>query len=394
MVTARRYGYIGWPRYPTPNPRARVLWNAIFKLPAGRLLTALRAFPSFPGPALRASLWALAEPLAALAITLPEVLRFDLESASLQLDYLSPGEHCPRVGVVVVHHQQPELLAACLRSLQAIDYPNLDTVVVDSGSDAARHERLCSQFPRLDWVLSTENVGYSGGNNLGIARLLDRGCEYLLLLNADTECCAPDFVRRLVRFLDLNPRVALAGPRVYLRRPGEVQNTILRYPSLFRNVVDWFGFRLFPALYRRSGDRVRPAEMLNGVCVMLRAAAIRQVGAFDPHYFMYVEDADLGLRLRRSGWQLAYVPIDSIIHHQKETGYELDSPVSLLIRRNAVYFLRKHHRQAQAWGLAAANLILSVARACASTSAQTFRNRLAFSRALWREFRTVLRAAE
>jgi GT2 family glycosyltransferase len=194
----------------------------------------------------------------------------------------------------------------------------------------------------------------------------------------------------MVRFLELNPRVALAGPRVHLRRQGVVQNTVLRYPSLFRNVLDWMGYRLFPARYQRCGDRVRSAEMLNGVCVMLRAEAIRQVGAFDPQFFMYVEDADLGLRLRRAGWQLAYVPFDSVIHHQPESGYEMDSPVSLLIRRNAVYFLRKHHRTAQAWGLAAANLILALLRSCATLSPDRFRRRLRFCGLLWREFRAVL----
>ena len=162
------------------------------------------------------------------------------------------------------------------------------------------------------------------------------------------------------------------------------------FRSLFRNIIDWFGFRLFPALYERSAGRVRAAEMLNGVCVMLRAEAIREVGAFDQHFFMYVEDADLGLRLRKAGWQLAYVPIDSIVHLQKTTDYDLFSRTSLLLRRNSVYFLQKHRRPVQACTLAAANLALMLLRACAATSAEEFRRRFSFLRALWRELRDVL----
>ncbi len=384
LVIGRRYGYLGWPRYATRHPRARVLWSALVALPAGRFLEALR------GRSLRAALWAAAEPLAALTRAVPQILALDLESAALQMDYLNLSDRLPPLGVVIVHYKQPELLVRCVESLRFSDYPALRIIVVDSASDPASLERLQARLPGVEWIASADNVGYTGGNNLGLARAMESGCEQILLLNADTECIAPDFLRRLARFLERNPRVALAGPRVYLRSPGEVQNTVLRYPSLYRNLLDWAGYRLFPRRYQRSGDRVRAAEMLNGVCVLLRAAAVRQVGAFDPRFFMYVEDADLALRLRRAGWQVAYVPVDSIVHHQKDEGYDLYGEVSLLIRRNAVYFLRKHGRRAQAWGLAAANLLLALFRACATASGGEFRRRLAFFQALRREFRVAL----
>jgi GT2 family glycosyltransferase len=392
-VTARRYGYFGWPRYATRHPRARAIWKAVVKLPAGRLLSALRAFPSHPIPALRAAAWALAEPFVALFRAVPPLLSFDLDSAALYYDYLDLQPATARVGVVIVHYQQPDLLDGCLRSFQQVTTPPLDLIVVDNGGDAAAVERLRAAWPAVDWIAAETNTGYTGGNNLGIARALEGGCEYVLLVNADTECIEPGFVGRLVRFLELNPDVALAGPRVYLRRRGEIQNTILRYPALFRQLVDWFGYRLFPAGYERSGGKVRSVEMLNGVCILLRASALRQVGAFDPRYFMYIEDADLALRLRQAGWRLAYVPVDSVIHHQKESGYDLEGEVSLLLRRNAVYFLQKHHRRAQAWGLAAANLLLAVARTVVALPSPSFERRKAFCGALWREFRAVLGAS-
>jgi hypothetical protein len=356
-------------------------------MPAGRFLAALRQ------GSLRPALWAAAEPFAALLRAVPEILTFDLDSASFQLDHLGLTKHLPRLAVVIVHYRQPDLLDRCIGSLRACQYPDLHLIVVDSASGPEALGRLQARISGVDWIPSPDNVGYTGGNNLGIARAMELGCDYMLLLNADTECIAPDFPARLVRFLELNPRVAVAGPRVYLRRQGKVQNTVLRYPSFARQFLDWFGFRLFPGWYQRSGESVREAEMLNGVCVLLRAEALRQVGLFDPRFFMYIEDADLGVRLRRAGWQVAYVPVDSIIHHQKEMGYELDGQVSLLLRRNSVLFLRKHHRAVEAWMLAAANLGLALVRACASTSVPEFRRRLGFARRLGEEFRKVLLAA-
>jgi len=391
MVTARRYGYLAWPQYPTRHPRGRVLWNAVVKLPAGRLLAALRAIGSHPGQALRAAAWALAEPLLAVWRVTPEVLRFDLESAAFHLDFLDLDVQRPPVAVVVVSHKEnPELLLRCLRSLGGVDYPGLRLIVVASEALEESIEPLRREAPGVEWIVVRQNLGYTEGNNRGILRALACGCEFVLVLNPDTECIAPDFITQLVRFLELNPKVAVVGPRVFLRRPGEVQNTILRYPSPLRSLADWFGFRLFPHRYERSGSRLRNVEMINGVCVMLRGAALRQVGMFDPRFFMYVEDADLGLRLRQAGWQLAYLPIDSILHHQKEQGYDLYGWVSLMLRRNSVYFLRKHRRPAQAFCLAGANLVLALLRACGTTSAAEFRRRFRFWRALWWELRGVL----
>lgn len=390
MVTGRRYGYLAWPSFPTRHPRGRVLRNAVIVLPMGRLLAALRAFGRWPAQALRAAVWAVIEPVVALWHVVPQLLRFDLDSAAFHMDFLDLAPRAAKVALVVVNYKQPEHLVRCIESFQRADYPGLRLIVVESAAEPAALEALQKRLPGVDWIAAAENVGYTGGNNLGIRRALELGCDYILLANADTECIAPDFIRRLVAFCELNLRVALAGPRVQLRERGRVQNTVLEYPSLWRGFVNWFGFRLFPEKYMRSGGEVRRAEMLNGVCVLLRAEAVRRVGAFDPWYFMYIEDADLGLRLRRAGWEVAYAPIDSILHHQPEPGYEMDSRVSLLLRRNSVYFLQKHHRPIQAWALAVANLAVAFGRACATTSAETFRRRFDFFCALWRVFRRLL----
>ncbi len=390
MLTAKRYGYLGWPCFPTRHPRARTIWNALVALPIGRLQSALRAFRRHSAPALRACLRAVAEPWVALWIAVPELLRFDLESAAFLVDYLDLPARFLRVGVVIVNHRQPDQAIRCIRSFPPDTYPDLKWIVVENEAEPLQVEQLRRELPGVEWQVSHENLGYTGGNNLGIRRALELGCEYILIMNDDTECMAPDFIRRLVSFMELNPRAALAGPRVHFRRKGQVQNTVLHYPSLTRSLLNWFGFRLFPRHYHLSGDSVRQVEMLNGVCVMLRATAIRQVGAFDPRFFMYIEDADIGLRLRQAGWQLAYVPFDSIVHLQRETGYDLYGWASLLLRRNSVYFLQKHHRPGQAWAVATINMLLALLRSCATTSAKEFKRRLAFSRALWHELRAVL----
>ncbi|HYM09313.1 MAG TPA: glycosyltransferase family 2 protein, partial [Bryobacterales bacterium] len=191
MVTARRYGYFGWPASPTRHPRAGAIWNAVVKLPAGRFLSALRALRSHPEEAFRAALRALAEPAAALWLVVPELLRFDLESAAFRMDYLALPAAAPRVGAVIVNTRQPEQLVHCIRSFQAADYPDLRWIPVANWAQQAEVERLQVQLPGLEWVVTGENLGYTGANNLGIQRALDLGCEYILVMNDDIECIAP-----------------------------------------------------------------------------------------------------------------------------------------------------------------------------------------------------------
>ena len=110
MTVARRYGYLGWSRYRTRHPRGRVLWSALVALPAGHLLSALRAFPSWPLQSLCAGLWALAEPFLALWFAVPELLRFNLDSAALHVDSLELAASPARVALVVLNYRQPDLL--------------------------------------------------------------------------------------------------------------------------------------------------------------------------------------------------------------------------------------------------------------------------------------------
>jgi GT2 family glycosyltransferase len=294
----------------------------------------------------------------------------------------------PKVAIIVVTHREPFEAVRCVHSLKALDYPNYHIIVIHNETTPGEALQWADQVPAAQWVPSTKNLGYTGGNNLGITMAVRADCEYILVLNDDTECRNHGFLSAMVGVMESQPEAGLIGPRVYLR--GNVQNTVLRYPSFLRNVIDWVRYRIFPSHYERSGEKIIEAEMLNGVCILLRRRAIETVGMFDDRMFIYVEDADLGFRMRRAGWKVLYVPIDSIDHLQKETGYDLFGWASLLIRRNAVYFLKKHGFQIQAWSLALANLCLTAARIAGSRSRSEFRRRLGFLQELTQQLAAVL----
>jgi GT2 family glycosyltransferase len=288
----------------------------------------------------------------------------------------------PAVGVVVVNFRTPDLTLACAESLRGLDYPNCKLLVVDNASGDDSAAKFVAALPAQELLVAPSNGGYTAGNNLGVAEMLRRGCEYILVLNPDTIVVNHQFVSELVEHLEANPTIGAVGPRVFLRRHGNVQNTVLRFPWVWRRAVDWVKIRLFGSPIR-SRDEALDAEVLNGVCVLFRASALKDVGLFDERTFAYIEDVDWAYRAERRGWKRSYLPIDSVVHLQKESGYERGGTVDYLLKRNTLYFLMKSRRWIQAAGYTAATMAMATLQSAKSGSLAWSRRLGAAYFALW-----------
>lgn len=267
----------------------------------------------------------------------------------------------PRIAVVVVNYRTAEQTIACVQSLHGLHYSPFEIIVVDNDSRDGSAERFERELSSTRTLRAAGNGGYTAGNNLGIAEALLSGAEYVMVVNPDTVVANPDFLAPLVRYAETNPNVGAIGPRVFLRSPDQVQNTVLRFPWLHRRIIDAAVHRL-AGRPLRSGAVPRQVEVLNGVCVLFRADALRDVGLFDARTFAYIEDVDWAWRACRRGWSCVYLPVDSIVHEQKVSGYERGGNVEFLLKRNTLYFLLKTRRYLQAAGYSTATLLLAVTR--------------------------------
>jgi len=288
----------------------------------------------------------------------------------------------PSVYVIVLTYNIREVVRRCLQSLRGLTYPNHHVVVVDNASKDGTEAMLREEFPEMTTIQTGGNLGYTGGNNRGIEYALAQGADYVLVINPDTVLANPGFIEEMVAYAEARPDVGIAGPRVFLREAGVVQNTILYPPGLWRNIVHFFRYRLNPSFGDLSGDEVAEAEVLNGVCLLIRSACLRQIGLFDENIFIYIEDADMDHRAHGHGWRVLYLPVDSIIHQQKHEGYDMTSTVSFLLKRNSVYYLCKIGKRFDAWGYAILSLLLLVGRGVATFSLKGFAEYLRFSRKL------------
>lgn len=296
----------------------------------------------------------------------------------------------PLVYVVVLNYRMREQVVGCVRSLLQISYTNLQTVLVDNGSDDGLEEFIKLEFPDVTVIQTGCNAGYTGGNNAGIRYALDNDTDYVLILNPDTVVANPGFVEEMVCYMESHSEVGIAGPRVFLREKGNIQNTVLFAPGLWRNAVNWFRYRIDPKSLEFSSDEVVEAETLNGVCLLIRAECLRQMGLFDENIFMYIEDAEMDHRARAKGWRVRYLPIDSVIHLQKQEGYHMTGMVSFLLKRNSVYFLCKTGKRFDAWSYAIISLLLLIIRGVLTFNLKRFIEYLNFSGKLALAYHCIL----
>ena len=267
-----------------------------------------------------------------------------------------------RVAIVVATHRRDAVLASCLQSFCGLLTDPADLVFVDNGSQGLLRDWVRRVFPQICVLVRPDNGHFCGGYNTGVRHALDAGYDFVLIANADTEVCHRPFLCELLDAAQRHRRAAFLGPLVYLRRPGTVQGTILDNPDFLGNVRKWFALRWWrrePADCHRAE---REVDFLNGVCVLCRSTALRQIGLMDETMGGYVEDTDWSWRARQAGWSSVFVPVPSIVHHECTTGYEQYSLRSFMLRRNTIYWHLKCGRPTQAGLYALASLLLAGAR--------------------------------
>jgi GT2 family glycosyltransferase len=216
------------------------------------------------------------------------------------------------VSVVVVTYDALPWIENCLAS--AAGY---ETVVVDNGSSDGTVAFVRDHFPGVR-VLEQENRGLAAGWNLGIR---ETSTPYVLILNADA-WASGDAVGRLAQFADAHPRAAVVGPR--LRYPdGRLQPSVRGFPTPWRLATEYLFLRklaprsrVLNAFYAAGFDhaRVAEADFVMGACMLVRRAAIDEVGPLDEDFFLFSEETDWCYRFVQAGWQVLFTPDAEFVH--------------------------------------------------------------------------------
>jgi GT2 family glycosyltransferase len=248
----------------------------------------------------------------------------------------------PAVAVVLTTYYGATHLERLWASLAAQRYPadRWRLIVVENGPDRSAARWFGERVPGARVLVPGDNLGYAGGNALGMQEALAAGADYVLIVTQDTH-------------LEPGALPALVDVAEARATAGAVQPKLLRREADGRVVIHSWGNELhYLGVGFVGGDGepdrpldVRPIAYASGAGVLYRAAALREVGAFDPALFMYHEDSDLGWRLRLAGWEALLAPA-AVVHHDYDFARAGWKRKFYYVERNRLINVLTHYRAA------------------------------------------------
>ncbi|HLF25339.1 MAG TPA: glycosyltransferase family 2 protein [Anaerolineae bacterium] len=251
----------------------------------------------------------------------------------------------PAVALIILNYNRRDDTLACLRSLQALSYPNARWLLVDNGSTDDSVERVRREFRNVDILETGDNLGFAAGNNVGLRAALDAGADYLLLLNNDTEV-APDLLDVLIETCEAEPRIGVVGPKIYYHdRPDTLWSA--------GGLIDWrrgtSAMRGLDEVDRGQFDASTDVDFVTGCALLVRRAAVEQAGLIDERFGMYFEETEWCVRIARGGWRIVYAPNGRLWHKIRPAQQDTSPRITYYMTRNRLLFLRLTNAPLRAW---------------------------------------------
>jgi GT2 family glycosyltransferase len=246
--------------------------------------------------------------------------------------------------IVLTHGGAEEITAACIDSLLQQDYGKLTVLLVDNASFDGSGTRLRDKYPAIIYLNTGANLGYTGGNNRGIRHALENGANFVMVLNNDT-VVDRGCVSALMRAASEVGRFGAIAPKIlYWDDPGRI----------------WFGGGDYSwvraiGVHRQLGKpddlsrlaRPEPITFVTGCCFLMPAAVAKEMAGFREDFFIYCEDVELSLRLRKAGYPMYYQPAARLLHREPP-GQRLASAFATRMRdRNRRRLVRQHYTALQ-----------------------------------------------
>ncbi|PIS09195.1 glycosyltransferase family 2 protein [Candidatus Beckwithbacteria bacterium CG10_big_fil_rev_8_21_14_0_10_34_10] len=251
----------------------------------------------------------------------------------------------PKVFIIVLNWNQTKDTLECLESLKKINYHDHKVIVVDNGSLKDPTNIIRKKFPRIKVIRNKKNLGFAGGNNMGIKQALEAKVDYVFILNNDTVVHS-QVLTRLVKVAEEDKKVAILGPQIfYYNKPKKIWflRANLTWPMAKINI--WNQNKPSP----NSKKKLLNTDYVAGAAMLIRTDVIKKLGAFDPYYFLYWEDIDLCVRFAKAGYKIRALTNAYVWHKVSTTTNKINEKNSFFMVRNRLYFCRKYNNFLNFW---------------------------------------------
>lgn len=261
-----------------------------------------------------------------------------------------------KVSIIILTTNALAMTKEQLLDVSKLDTGNLDVecMIVDNGSpdgteDALKDYKLPNM--RYKFIQSGANLGFAGGNNVGIKDAIKRKFDYIILMNNDL-ILQKDIVVKLVNFMKKNPEIGIASPKMYFAKGYEFHKD--KYKNSEKGNVLWYAggiidkqnvytsHRGVDEVDKGQYNKIEETDVANGACVIVKREVFKKVGLLDASFFLYWEDADFSERVKRAGYKVMYYPETWMWHKVSASTGGSGSPTNdyFLIRNRFYYSMR------------------------------------------------------
>lgn len=259
------------------------------------------------------------------------------------------------VSIILINYNSKEDTLECLESLQQIKTTGFkhSLIIVDNASREVLELPTRLQSDSIEIIRSESNKGFTGGNNMGIYYAVEKyNSDYVLLLNNDTTV-DEQFLKELVRMAEADQKLGMVASKIYFSRNREFHKdsyskdqlgSVLWYAG---GSIDWDHL----AAYHRGVDEVdrgqfdsqTESDFATGCAVLVKREILEKVGTFDKRFFLYLEDVDWSVRVKKAGYSIGFCP-ESVVYHKNagSSGGSGSGVHEYYQTRNRLLFAFKH----------------------------------------------------
>lgn len=242
----------------------------------------------------------------------------------------------PRVTIITINYNQLTLTCELLNSLRDLTYPDVEIIVVDNASKENPSDVITREYPEAKIIVSSENLGFAGGNNLGIKASTGK---YILFLNNDTEVDR-GFLEPLVTLFETHPDAGAASSKIlYYNSDNTIQYAGSTRIDPFTGRSKRIGF-----MEKDQGQHnvQRETDLVHGAAMMVPKSIINKVGMMPELFFLYYEEVDWCESIKKAGYKVFFVP-DSKVYHKESMSIGKKSTLkTYYLTRNRLLYMRRN----------------------------------------------------
>ena len=239
-----------------------------------------------------------------------------------------------KVSIVILNFRVKDRVMSCIDSILKSSYGNIEIIVVDNNSRDDLEKALLSQ-PNIRFIQTGANLGYTGGNNVGIKEALKGDAKYIFILNPDTTI-KKNTIEVLVKVAQ-EIGDSVVGPKIYFEDSKKIW-----YAGGRLDLENVLGSHMgVDEVDQGQYEKQEETDYVTGAAMFVSREVFEKIGLFDEQYFLYYEDSDFCFRAKKAGFKVMYIP-QAVVYHANAKSTGLGSFLQdYFITRNRMLFARK-----------------------------------------------------